>query len=176
VHLKRRDQNKALRKPDRGDVVEALLRWLKQEGSDNVPVSGLLLMIKAEEFAKKLRGEEFVCSAGWIDKFRLRHNISFGKESGEASGINSDTTTEWLTAAWLNVREGFAYNYNFDTDETGIFFRLTPDRKLKFKGEKLVASFPKIALQFLFVLIRTGLRRGNCLCLGSQRTSDVLNM
>jgi hypothetical protein len=127
-------------------------------------VSGPLLIIKAEEFAKKLNGEEFVCSAGWIARFKLRHNISFWKVSGEASSVNSDTTTEWLTAVWPNVREGFAANDIFNAEETGIFFRLTLDRTLKFKERNvLVASFPKIALQFLFVLIRTGLRRGNCL-------------
>jgi hypothetical protein len=68
-------------------------------------VSGPLLIIKAEEFAKK-----FMCSAGWIDRFKLHPNISFGKVSGEASGVNSDTTTEWLTAMCPNVREGFAAN------------------------------------------------------------------
>jgi predicted alpha-1,6-mannanase (GH76 family) len=63
-------------------VDEALLKWFKQQKSDNVPVSGPLLMVKAEEFAKKLKDEEFVCSAGWIDRFQLRHNITFGKVSG----------------------------------------------------------------------------------------------
>jgi hypothetical protein len=45
-----------------------------------------------------LSGEEFVCSAGWIDRFKLRHNISFGKVSGEAWVVNNDKITEWLTA------------------------------------------------------------------------------
>jgi hypothetical protein len=80
-------------------------------------VSGPLLIIKAKEFAKKLSGEEFVCSAGWIDRFKLRHNISFGKVSGKASGVISDTTIEWLTAVWPNVREGFAANDIFNADE-----------------------------------------------------------
>jgi predicted alpha-1,6-mannanase (GH76 family) len=43
-----------LRKPEWSDVDEALLKWFKQQRSDNVPVSGPLLMVKAEEFAKKL--------------------------------------------------------------------------------------------------------------------------
>jgi hypothetical protein len=38
---------KQLRKPERSDVGEALLKWLKQQRSYNVPVSGPLLMIKA---------------------------------------------------------------------------------------------------------------------------------
>jgi hypothetical protein len=62
-------------------------------------------MIKAVESVKTLSDEEFVCSAGWIDKFKLRHNISFRKVSGEARGVNTDTTIEWLTGVWPRVRE-----------------------------------------------------------------------
>jgi hypothetical protein len=64
--------------------------------------------------------------------FKPRHNISFGKVSGEARGVNSDTT-EWLTAVWPNVCQGYADGDIFIADETGIFFRLTFYRTLKFK-------------------------------------------
>ena len=37
---------------------------------------------------------------------------------------------EWLTSMWSNMREGYA---DFNADETGIVFRLTPDRTLKLK-------------------------------------------
>jgi len=33
------------RVPERNDVDEALLKWFKQQRSDNVPVSGPLLMV-----------------------------------------------------------------------------------------------------------------------------------
>jgi hypothetical protein len=36
---------KRLLKPERSDVDEALLKWFKQQGSDNVPVSGPLVPI-----------------------------------------------------------------------------------------------------------------------------------
>ena len=42
------DQNrsriKGFRKPERSDVDEALLKWFKEESSDNLSVSGLLLV------------------------------------------------------------------------------------------------------------------------------------
>jgi len=31
--------------PERNDVNEALLKWFKQQRSDNVPLSGFLLMV-----------------------------------------------------------------------------------------------------------------------------------
>jgi hypothetical protein len=59
-------------------------------------------VIKAEEFAKRLSDEEFVCVAGWIDTFKSSH-FSFGKMSGESRDVNGDTTTKWHTAVWPNV-------------------------------------------------------------------------
>jgi hypothetical protein len=56
-----------LRKPELSDVDEALLKWFKEQRSENVPVSGPLPMVRVEELAKLLSGEEFVCSAGWIE-------------------------------------------------------------------------------------------------------------
>jgi hypothetical protein len=60
--------------------------------------------------------------------------------SGEARGVNTESTTEWLTTVWPSIREGYADKDVFNADETGIFFRLTPDRTLKFKGEKCVGG------------------------------------
>ena len=130
---------------------EALLKWFKQQRSYNVPVSGPLLMVKAEEFAKKLKDEDFVCSSGWIDRFKSRHNITFGKVSGEASSVNTETTQEWITTVWPNVREGYADCDIFNADETGIFYRLTPDKTLKFKGEKCVGG--KLSKERITVLV-----------------------
>ena len=59
-------------------------------------------MIKAEEFAKKISDEEFVCVAGWIDRYKVSH-IAFGKMSGESRDVNGDTTTKWRTVVWPNL-------------------------------------------------------------------------
>jgi hypothetical protein len=117
---------KRLRKPERSNVDEEPLKWSEQQRSDSVQMGGPFLMTKAEEFAKKLSDEEFACTAGWIDRFKLRHNIFFGKVRGEGRCVNSVMTTEWLTAVWASVCEGHAKNSNiFNADETGIFSRLT---------------------------------------------------
>lgn len=60
---------------DYGSLNELTLmrRWLEQQRIDNVPVSGPAVMVKAEQLAKLLNGEE---CAGWIDRPNVRHNIS----------------------------------------------------------------------------------------------------
>jgi hypothetical protein len=82
--------------------------------------------------------------------------------------------TEWLTARWPNVSDRYARSDIFNA-ETRIFFRLTPDRTQQFRGENCGGGeLRKIALQFLFVPMRTGLRRGNCLRFGNKKNPDAL--
>jgi hypothetical protein len=139
-----------LRKPERSDVDEALLKLFKQQRSENVPVSSPLLMARAEELAELLSGEEFVCSAGWIDRFKQRH-ISCGKVSGEAKAVNCETTAEWLSTVWPKMREGYPDSGIFNADETGLFFRLFSERTLKFLGEKCVVG--KLSKDHVTVLV-----------------------
>jgi hypothetical protein len=80
-------------------------------------VSGSLLVTKAEELAKRFSDGEFVCSAGCVDRFKLRYKMSLRK----VSGVNSDMTTEWLDAVWPSVREGYADSDVFYADGTRIF-------------------------------------------------------
>lgn len=88
---------------ERNDVDEELLKCFKQKRDYNVPVSGSIIVTKAEEYAKRFSDEEFVSSAGWVDRFML-HHISFRKVSGGARGVKSDTITEWFNALWPSVR------------------------------------------------------------------------
>ena len=57
------------------DVDKALLVWFTSARSDNVPLSGPILMGKAEELAKALDKPNWSCSVGWLDRFKKRHSI-----------------------------------------------------------------------------------------------------
>lgn len=47
------------------DTEEAVLQWFKTARDQNVPVSGPLLIAKAQEFASQL-GDDFKCTTGWL--------------------------------------------------------------------------------------------------------------
>jgi hypothetical protein len=53
------------------------------------------------------------------------------------SGVNRETTAEWLHKFRPTLCDSDISN----ADETGIFFRLTPDKTLKLRGEKCAAEF-----------------------------------
>lgn len=141
---------KKIRFCEKTDIDSALLAWFKQCRSANVPINGPLLKEKAEEFGRLL-GENFTCSNGWLDRFKQRHGINFGKVSGEAKSVSLEVTDEWVTKQWPKIREGYADDEIYNADETGVFYKLLPDKTLKFKGEKCTGG--KLAKDRLTVLL-----------------------
>ncbi|KAL0861588.1 hypothetical protein ABMA27_009087 [Loxostege sticticalis] len=117
-------------------IEDALLTWFKHQRTNNVPISGPILQQKANDFARLMGKENFECSSSWVQRFRARHNIVAGKVCGEAAGVPEGVSEEWLSHKWPALCEGYTPEEIFNADETGLFYNLTPDKTLKFKGEE----------------------------------------
>ena len=126
---------KRMRTANFEDVEHALLKWFKNVRDQNLPISGPMLSAKAEEFAQRLDHSDFKCSNGWLDRFKERHNITFKKICGESKSVdvNSKGMTDW-TAELNGILTEFKPENIFNADETGLFFRLLPEKTLEFKG------------------------------------------
>ena len=74
------------------DLEEVLLNWIGQARSLNVPLGGPIILEKANSFAKKLGYSTFKCSTGWLERFKLRYNITFKKICGESAIVTSEMT------------------------------------------------------------------------------------
>ena len=66
---------KRLRLAKYSDIEDALLLWFNQARCMNVPVSGTILQVKAQELALALGHRDFRCSSGWLERFKSRHSI-----------------------------------------------------------------------------------------------------
>ncbi|CAG4955491.1 unnamed protein product [Parnassius apollo] len=139
------------RNPTHQDIENALLVWFKAQTSQNVPISGPFLQEKANHFARQLGKTNFVCSESWIYRFRQRHNIVVGKVCGEAANVSQNNCDNWLRTVLPKLTEGYTDSHIWNADETGLFFKLTPDRTLKFKGEKCAGG--KLSKDRITVLI-----------------------
>ena len=117
------------------DIDEELLRWFSSVRSENVAVSGPILASKADSLAKELGYDDWKCSAGWLDRFKKRHDIVFKKVCGESKAVNTEDTDQWRNDILPKLLEGYRPKDVFNADETGIFWRLLPDKTLAFKGE-----------------------------------------
>ncbi|XP_050309703.1 tigger transposable element-derived protein 4-like [Anthonomus grandis grandis] len=143
--IKQESENKSqrikkIRNPVRPDVDQALIRWFEVRRTENIPISGPLLKAKAEDLFKGLHGGDFKCSTGWLERFKVRHNINVGKVSGEAGDVSREAVVNWLTEKWPGIAQNYSYEDIFNGDETGLFYKMTPDRTLKFRGEKCVGG------------------------------------
>ncbi|XP_023238913.1 tigger transposable element-derived protein 4-like [Centruroides sculpturatus] len=131
-------QVKKIKLCEKVNIDDALIKWFNQCRSSNLPLNGL--MEKAEEFGRLLGDTNFKCSNGWLDRFKQRHNISFGKVCGEAKSVNLLDVENWLRDVWPKLRGEYADEDIYNADETGIFYKLLPDKTFKFKKEKCVVG------------------------------------
>lgn len=122
------------------DIEDCLLQWLKTQRTNNLPINEPLLQEKANDFARLLGNNEFSCSESWIYRFWQRHDIVLGRICGESSSVSQSDTSTWLREVFPKLREGYRDSEIFNTDETGLFYKMTPDRTFKFKGEKCIGE------------------------------------
>lgn len=85
---------KRIRKPVRTDVDGVLLKWCSYQKSENVPITGEILRSKAEELGK-LTDEDFICSRGWVDRFKRRYNIVLGNIHREVSSVPEENVSAY---------------------------------------------------------------------------------
>ncbi|XP_056641291.1 tigger transposable element-derived protein 4-like [Diorhabda sublineata] len=126
---------KKVRRTQHTDLDKALLQWFKQHREKNVPINGPILLTKAREFSAMLN-KDFQPDPSWVQRFRNRHNIVFAKMSGESADVPAGVKDHWLGNVWPKIREGYVDEEIFNCDETGLFYKLTPDKTFKFLGEK----------------------------------------
>lgn len=126
---------KRARGPENPDVDECVLKWFKQARDNNIPLSGTLVRAKAEEFATSLGKDEFKASTGWLDGFKDRNNISFKTVCGESASVDMPAVNTWKTDLLQLIEDRPAKDI-FNVDETGLFYRCTPDKTLAFKGQR----------------------------------------
>ncbi|XP_071044155.1 tigger transposable element-derived protein 4-like [Parasteatoda tepidariorum] len=115
------------------EIKEILVRWLKHARSQNVPISSVILKEKAMEITKD------------------RNSLSFKTICGEAAAVDGDAIENWRNSVLKDILSRFDASNVFNLDETGLFYRLLPDKTLSFKGEKCITG--KASKQRLTLLL-----------------------
>ena len=75
--------------PDIGGLVHLVQKSKMHE------CSNLGSKVKAKELVLKLGHDDFVCSCGWLHRFKSRHGIIFRKVTGEEGSVSEDMVMEW---------------------------------------------------------------------------------
>ena len=129
---------KRVRDPLCPDVDAALFQWFSAARAQSVPISGEILKSKAQELATELDPdhEEWSCSNGWLSHWKVRHNISYKAVSGENAAVSKEVCEDWKKSTLYPLLQRYHPNDVFNADETGLFWRLLPDKTHTARGEK----------------------------------------
>ncbi|CAF2117994.1 unnamed protein product [Rotaria magnacalcarata] len=103
-----------LKDENRQKIDEIVFEWFAQRRAKQIPISGPILQEKARQVAEQLG-----CTT----------------ETFKASNVDDSTVEEW-TQRLSTILDGFNENDVFNADETGLFYRATPDHSLVLSKEE----------------------------------------
>jgi hypothetical protein len=112
------------------EVEEALSMWFKARTEQGVALSGPLLMAKANEIAKELGHAEFDATTGWLNRWKVRNQIVYKRLHGEKNSADVLGAQEWIDNKLPTLLENYAPSDIYNADETGLYYRATPDGHL----------------------------------------------
>ncbi|CAL4073114.1 unnamed protein product, partial [Meganyctiphanes norvegica] len=135
--------SKRLKGPKREDIEAVLHAWYTQATSTGTPVSGPILCAKALDFAEKLGHADFKATHGWLDRFKKRKNIIFGRthhrkkrDDKEGNGNSEVRLGDWQAAILPQFLLEYEPGDIFAVEETGLLYKVLPDIAFSLKGER----------------------------------------
>ena len=129
---------KTMRQGNSAILDKAIYLWFKQK---RIPVTRAILCEKAIQLSKKLFGEgyKFVTNEGWKWRFCNRHGIQSISSHCEKSAADTDAAVDFVPK-FREVIESrnISLDQIFNCDETGLNFRLLPEKTLAASFERSV--------------------------------------
>jgi hypothetical protein len=118
-----------------GEIIDIVIfQWYLHARVNNLPISGPLLKEKALELASEVGLNDFKASNGWLQKFKERHQISY-----KSTHRVSDSVKQCIVTEWFDKVKELINGYNkcdiYNCDETGLFYRITPEKTMNFINE-----------------------------------------
>ena len=121
------------------EIDTALLEWFRclKSTAPNESVTGPFLLEKSICIAEKLkvRNVPGYLDLNWIDRWKKRHNITSRQISGESQSADHAGADIWISTQLKLIREEFEDKDIFNVDDTGLFWKMTPDKTLSFRGD-----------------------------------------
>ncbi len=130
-----------VRKADDDAFDKAVHFWFVQERHKGTPISGVVLMEKAKLLYQQMypdkTGEDFKASKGWLHRFKNRHGIRQLTMQGESLSADTSAADDFkLSFSRFVEEESFSLHQVFNADETGLYWRLLPNKTLADGTEK----------------------------------------
>lgn len=113
-------------------IETSMSNWILQAQSRNVKITGELIRAKIRRFAE-LHGvdaDNFLqLSNGWLDAFKARHLLKEYRCHGEAASVTQESVAV-ARKRLQAITSQYAPTDIYNMDETGLYYRMPPDRGL----------------------------------------------
>ncbi|XP_028678617.1 jerky protein homolog-like [Erpetoichthys calabaricus] len=155
--------------------------------NNGIPISGPVIQAQAEKLYKEIHGPnadpEFTVSSGWLKRWKQRHGISQVKINGEIKSADTVAAEEFIPKFQQFIEEQqLTEEMIYNADETGLYYKILPDRTLAMKKDKTTKEgYKQIKdrVTMLFCCNWTGHHKLTPLCIGkfgSPRCFHNINM
>lgn len=163
-----------LRKSSHPALEEALLLWIQDARSKNIPLSGPLIQGKARHLAFAL-DIQFDASQGWFDRFKRRHGLSYKAVCGESNAADGNAVRQWKSETLPALLRGWDERDIFNLDESGIFFKMLPGKTFAFaKQDCSGGKKSKDRLTAMFCTNMDGTEKERILVIGKSKNPRCL--
>ena len=140
-----------MKNSDYNDLDKAVSIWFRNARENNIQIAGALVQEISRGLAQNLGLTDFKASDGWLEKWKLRHNVTFKSVAGEENAC-TEMTVSWKETHLPTILS--RYELIFNADEFGLFFQAMPNKSMHFKDERCAGGkHSKVRL--------TGLAAGN---------------
>jgi hypothetical protein len=121
-----------------------------------VPLRQAVVCAKTRSIFNDLKGGDsdansFTASHGWLSNFKARHGFKNVKMSGESASADFEATEKFPEELRDIEEGGFTAEQVFNVDETGLYWKKMPDRKVSIE-ENTTPGF-KAAKDWLTLLL-----------------------
>lgn len=132
-------KRRRMKRPENPKMETALYRWFLRQRSKNLPISGAMLKEKAKQLHETFEeNTTFAGSQGWLQNFKKRYGIRHLKISGEKLSSNAVAVDPFKKILKQKIDElGISRDQIYNADETGLFWKLLPDKTFVASDEKI---------------------------------------
>lgn len=112
------------------ELESALSEWVQCAKNQGLALSHEILRQKARQYWPMIYpGKEIPSfSNSWFDRFQSRHEIKIRKQRGNSGDSAEDAVVQWVRIR--QILRTFAPQDIFSCDETGLFWKMMPERNL----------------------------------------------
>uniref|UniRef100_H3AP49 DDE-1 domain-containing protein n=1 Tax=Latimeria chalumnae TaxID=7897 RepID=H3AP49_LATCH len=111
------------------EVEDTLHMWFKS-ARNNIRLSGPIFAAKAEKLAADLGNENFT-----IERFKKRWNVVSKSVCGGSGTVDSTVADDSITSKLPALLKDYEPKNIYNTDGTGLFYKLLPNKTVAIKGE-----------------------------------------